>query len=109
MEQGKVLVVETWFVIANFLAFEFVPSPAGSDTDANRQCATGLCFPTDRSAASFIPRLYTRRLGSERNKCFGIAEPISALILIARSMLMVSSGFSRAFLLLTQLVTFKVP
>lgn len=72
-----------------------------SDTDENRECAAGLCFPTDRYAACFIHRLYTRMLSSERNKCFSMAEPISILILIARSMLMVNSGFSRAFLLLT--------
>lgn len=75
----------------------------------NRQRAAGFCFPTDRSAACFMYRLYTRRLSSERNTCFGIAEPTSALILVARSMLMLSSVFSRTFLLLTQLVTFKVP
>lgn len=81
----------------------------GSDMDVNRQCAAGLCFPTDRSVACIIHRLYAKMLSSERNKCFGVAEPISALILIAGSMLMVSSRFSRAFLLLTQLVTFQVP
>lgn len=54
---------------------------------------------TDGSAACFIHRLYTGWLGSERNKCFSVAEPVSALLLIAGSVLMVSSGFSRAFLL----------
>lgn len=30
----KVLVVEAWFVIANLLAFDFVPSPAGRAVEA---------------------------------------------------------------------------
>jgi len=46
---------------------------------------------------------------SKRSKCFGFVGPFSARILFAGHMLMESSVLSIAFLLLTQLVTFKVP
>lgn len=112
MGQEKVLVVETWFVVAHFLGF--VPSPSGREkklelsVDSNRQRSANLCFPTDLQHVLYTGYTHEGSAVKERN-----ASALQSLFLLSFSLLtktlMVSSGFRRIFLLLTQLVTFRVP